>query len=124
MLSPDIEKFKQYALKGNLIPVYREILSDLHTPVSAFIRLGEAPAFLLESVEGGEKWARYSFIGIRPSKVIKGRGRKLEIHSPDGIEHVETENPFEYLRNMMSRYRAIDLPGLPESWRDYFRKRL
>ena len=61
MLYPDIDSFRKHAREGNLIPVYREILADLHTPVSAFIRLGEAPAFLLESVEGGEKWARYSF---------------------------------------------------------------
>ncbi len=113
MLYPDIESFRQYATEGNLIPVYREILADLHTPVSAFIRLGEAPAFLLESVEGGEKWARYSFIGLRPSKVIKGRGRTLEIQTAEGVEGIETDNPFEYLKAMMAKYKAIHLPGLP-----------
>lgn len=113
MLKPDIETFRKYAQEGNLIPVYREILSDLHTPVSAFMRLGEAPAFLLESVEGGEKWARYSFIGIRPSKVIKGRGRTLEIITPEGVETIETPNPFDYLKKMMAAYKAIHIPGLP-----------
>jgi anthranilate synthase component 1 len=74
MLYPNLKKFKELAGRGNLIPVYKEILADTDTPVTAFLKLGGTPSFLLESVEGGEKWARYSFLGSRPSKVIKGRG--------------------------------------------------
>ena len=67
MLYPDLETFKSLSLKGNLVPVYREILADTETPVSAAMKLGGSPLFLLESVEGGEKWARYSFLGSRYS---------------------------------------------------------
>ena len=77
MLYPDKEEFRRLSEKGNLIPVYKEILADTYTPVTAFLKLGGAPSFLLESVEGGEKWARYSFLGSRPAKVIKGRGNRL-----------------------------------------------
>ncbi len=63
MLYPDLESFKTLSLKGNLIPVYREILADTETPVSATLKLGGSPSFLLESMIGGEKWARYSFLG-------------------------------------------------------------
>ena len=76
MLYPDLKEFKSLCGKGNLIPVYREILADFDTPVSAFLKIGKSPSFLLESVVGGEKWARYSFLGTNPSKVIKGRGKE------------------------------------------------
>ena len=79
MLYPDIEEFRRLSEKGNLIPVYKEILADTYTPVTAFLKLGGSPSFLLESVEGGEKWARYSFLGSRPAKVIKGRGNRVEV---------------------------------------------
>ena len=59
MLFPDLEMFKSLSAKGNLIPVYREILADTETPVSATLKLGGSPSFLLESMIGGEKWARY-----------------------------------------------------------------
>ena len=63
--SPSLEQFRGLARKGNLVPVYRELSADLDTPVSVFLKLGqEAPTFLLESVEGGERLARYSFLGF------------------------------------------------------------
>ena len=66
------EEFFVPLIQGNLVPVYREILADTDTPVSAAMKLGGSPSFLLESVEGGEKWARYSFLG---SKTVKGDSR-------------------------------------------------
>jgi len=72
MVYPGFEEFKNLSEKGNLVPVYTEVLADIETPVSAFLKLSTPPSFLLESVEGGEKWARYSFLGINPSKVIRG----------------------------------------------------
>jgi anthranilate synthase component 1 len=98
---------------GNLIPVYKEILADLDTPVSAFLKLGERPSFLLESLEGGEKWARYSFLGVRPSKVITGRGRSIEITEAGGIGRLETDDPIGFLREMMRAYRPVEAAGLP-----------
>jgi anthranilate synthase component 1 len=113
MVYPDREEFKRLAGAGNLIPVWKEILSDLHTPVSAFLKLGERPSFLLESVEGGEKWARYSFLGVGSSKVIKGRGRRVEITGKDGTEAHETDDPVGLLRDVMARYRPAVPEGLP-----------
>ena len=62
MFKPSLEEFKELSKSGNLIPVYKEILADLDTPVSAYMKIGDGDySFLLESVEGGEKWARYCF---------------------------------------------------------------
>lgn len=114
MIRPDIKEFRELSTKGNIIPVYREILADMDTPVSAFLKLGGKPSFLLESVVGGEKWARYSFLGSRPSKVIRGWGRKIEIKE-DGKDPVvfETDNPFDVLKKEVTRYRPVEVEGLP-----------
>lgn len=114
MLYPTLKKFKELAGKGNLIPVYKEILADTDTPVTAFLKLGGTPSFLLESVEGGEKWARYSFIGSRPSKVIKGRGSTVEIingQKPPTL--VESDNPVDLIKREISKYRPVEIEGLP-----------
>ena len=74
MLRPTLEEVRELAAKGagNLVPVYREITADLDTPVSAFLKMqGGGYSFLLESVEGGERLARYSFIGANPYRVQK-----------------------------------------------------
>ena len=111
---PDLKEFKTLSARGNLIPVYREILADMDTPVSAFLKLGGSPSFLLESVEGGETWARYSFLGSRPSKVIRGWGRKIEIRE-DGRDTVvfESDDPVEVLKKEVSKYRPVEVKGLP-----------
>lgn len=113
MVRPGLDRFKELCGAGNLIPVYRETLADLDTPVSAFMKLGESPAFLFESVEGGETWARYSFLGLRPSKTIKGWGRRIEVSGDGGTEHFETEDPIEFLRETMSAFKAVEVEGLP-----------
>ena len=111
---PDITEFKRLSGKGNLIPVYREILADTYTPVTAFLRLGGTPSFLLESVEGGEKWARYSFIGSRPSKVLRGRGGKVEVIEGGGPPLViEAGNPLEVIKKEIGAYRPVEVKGLP-----------
>jgi anthranilate synthase component 1 len=114
MIYPNLSEFKSLCSKGNLIPVYREIFSDLDTPVTAFLKIGRKPSFLLESVEGGEKWARYSFLGSNPSKVIRGWGKNVEIKET-GKKPVrfETINPIEVLKKEISRYRPVALEGLP-----------
>ncbi len=114
MIYPDLEKFKELAGKGNLIPVYKEILADTDTPVSAFLKLGGTPSFLLESVEGGEKWARYSFLGSRPAKIIRGRGNTIEIitgRKPPVA--FESDNPLDVIKKEISRYRPVEIEGLP-----------
>ena len=111
---PDIAEFKRLSEKGNLIPVYREILADTFTPVTAFLRLGGTPSFLLESVEGGEKWARYSFIGSRPSKVLRGRGRTVEvIEGQNAPVVIEADNPLDIIKQEIAAYRPVEVKGLP-----------
>jgi len=111
---PNLSEFKKLAEKGNLIPVYREILADTYTPVTAFLKLGGTPSFLLESVEGGEKWARYSFIGARPAKILKGKGRTVEIIEGSNTPTVlETENPLEIIKKEITAYRPVEVTGLP-----------
>jgi len=114
MLYPDLKEFQALCKRGNLIPVYREILADMDTPVSAFLKIGGTPSFLLESVIGGEKWARYSFLGANPSKIIRGWGKKIEIREREKKPVVfETEDPVEVLKKELSVYKPVDVPGLP-----------
>ena len=103
MYYPDLEQVKQLAHKGNLIPICREINADLDTPVSAYLKVARAPySFLLESVEGGEHMARYSFIGTEPDTVIKtGRGQALGKIDP--LEPIEKE---------LSKFKLIDVPNM------------
>lgn len=114
MIYPDLEKFKELAGKGNLIPVYKEILADTDTPVTAFLKLGGTPSFLLESVEGGEKWARYSFLGSRPAKIIRGWGNTIEvINGRRPPVAFESANPLDVIKKEISRYRPVEIEGLP-----------
>ena len=80
MYYPNLEQFKEKARQGNLVPVYTELVADLETPVSAFMKLGDSPyAFLLESVESGGGIGRYSFLGNNPSLIFKSKGEDTEI---------------------------------------------
>ena len=100
-----------------LVPIVRELPADLETPVSVYLRLaGHGPSFLLESVTGGENVARYSFIGVNPRQAFVLRGRTVERHAPGGMTR-ETlpadANPLETLRDELSRYAPVTVPGLP-----------
>jgi anthranilate synthase component 1 len=104
------------ASQGNLIPVYREILGDTETPVSAFLKLNRTPSFLLESVVGGEKWARYSFLGIDPAKTIRrDRGHAPILHPPGQTAHAQApaEDPLAAVEQILRSYRPVPVPGLP-----------
>jgi len=114
MIYPGIEEFRLLSEKGNLIPVYKEILADTYTPVTAFLKLGGTPSFLLESVEGGEKWARYSFLGSRPAKILKGRGNMLEVIEGQQPSQVfEADNPIDWIKKEIAAYRPVEVKGLP-----------
>jgi anthranilate synthase component I len=114
-LSPSREEFRRLSAGGNLVPVYAEVAADLDTPLSAFLRLRPGPyAFLLESVEGGEKWARYSFLSSEPSMVFTARGRRLTVRHADGrAEALQATNPFEALRALLARFKPVAVAGLP-----------
>jgi anthranilate synthase component 1 len=100
---------------GNVVPVSRDILADLETPVSAFLKIHRGPyGFLLESVQGGEKWGRYSFLGTEPAQVLRVRGQAVEIETPGGETVRETtDDPLGALRRLLAAYRPVAVPGLP-----------
>ena len=112
---PERGEFLTLAGQGNLIPVCRVILADLETPVSAFLKIHRGRyGFLLESVEGGEKWARYSFLGTEPARVFRTRGRQVEIEVPGGAStRRETDDPMGALKDLLAEYRPVTVPGLP-----------
>jgi anthranilate synthase component 1 len=112
---PSLDEFIRKSGKGNLIPVYREILADLETPVSAFLKIrDERYGFLLESVEGGEKWARYSFLGSRPSLVIKGSLDELALIRPKRVDRLPVKtDPLETLKEIMADYQPVEVEGVP-----------
>jgi anthranilate synthase component 1 len=99
-IHPSRDAFLQLGREGNVVPVCADLLADLETPVSAYAKLrGQGPAFLLESVEGGENVSRYSFIGCNPRKIIFARAGDAD--------------PLQLLEAEMARYRPVEVPGLP-----------
>lgn len=112
---PTREEFLQKADHGNLIPVYRDVLADMDTPVSAFKKLGDAEyAFLLESVEGGENMARYSFLGSNPLLTFRSKRQEVEItHANGRKESFRSELPLDCLRQIMQQYRPVIDSALP-----------
>ncbi len=123
MYTPDLVSFLKKASQGNLVPVWRELLADRDTPVSAYERLYAAlsvekdrppHSFLLESVEGGEKIARYSFLGGHPRVIFRAQGRRVELEDQHGhIEVRENAEPVEVLKQYMSRFKPVADPALP-----------
>lgn len=119
MFHPTLSEFKKLTKKGNLIPVYKEILADMETPVSSFykIRDGERYSYLLESVEGGEKIGRYSFISSGASLVFKTKGRKVIWKQMNGKkQQKQTENPLGELKELMKKYKPVKIKELPRFW--------
>ncbi|MDE2179898.1 MAG: anthranilate synthase component I [candidate division NC10 bacterium] len=115
MLHPSFDEFLRKAEDGNVIPVYREILADMETPVSAFRKIDRGDyAFLLESVEGGEKWGRYSFLGSNPGLVLKAKGATVEVITADGIQsQAIAKDLLEPLKAILQRYRPVRTDDLP-----------
>lgn len=115
MYYPDLETFKKLSREGNLIPVYREILADVETPVTALSKLAaQSHVFLLESVEGGEKWGRYSFLGADPRVVFRVLGEEVEIRNNGQVQRfTHGGDPLRYLQELLKKYRPVPSPGLP-----------
>ncbi len=114
VLRPSQDEFESLAARGNLIPVVREILADHDTPLSLFRRLDDGrSSFLLESVEGGEKWARFSFIGTGARASFRAHGREIEWRSGDQVERTTAAgDPLEYLRDKLAELRQATPDGL------------
>ena len=115
-IHPTRDAFLRLAAQGNVIPVYTDLMADFETPVSAYAKLKEAgPSYLLESIEGGERLSRYSFIGCRPRKVFICGPATTEIRQPGRpVQTVPTPpDPLQLIEAEMSGYRPVTLPGLP-----------
>lgn len=113
MIYPDFKQFKKLATKGNLIPIFTEIPADLETPVSAFLKVKNDYSYLLESVEGGEKLARYSFIGCQPSLIFFSNKDEVCWQKDGKIKTKKTSSPLNELREKMSQYHPVEIEGLP-----------
>ena len=116
MLKPTLKEFKEKSKQGNLIPVYKEVLADLDTPVSAYMKMcGGEYSFLLESVEGGEKWARYCFLGFDPSIIISIKGNEVVVEKNGQAKStlITKGNPLVGLKDILARYQPVDVEGLP-----------
>ncbi|MBN2645240.1 MAG: anthranilate synthase component I [Desulfuromonadaceae bacterium] len=112
---PAIAEFECHAQRGNLVPVYTEILADMETPVSAFKKIEDHKwSFLLESVEGGEKWGRYSILGAGPATIYRSRGCQYEILREDTVvESGQTDDPLDSLRTLLKQYVPSGHEALP-----------
>jgi len=117
MYTPSQEEFISRSKCGNLVPVFREILADLETPVSAFLKVGDRPhSFLLESVAGGEHISRYSFIGGDPFMVFKSKGPNVWITRDGQTERrilAGGEDPLFVLKCLMDEFHFVADPELP-----------
>ena len=108
------EQLQTYLDAGfNRVPVVREVLADLDTPLSAYRKLAAAPyTYLFESVQGGERWGRYSMIGLPATEVIRVYGERIEISGENG-SRVEQGDPIAFIENYRQQFRAPEIEGLP-----------
>jgi anthranilate synthase component 1 len=110
------EQFERYAAQGfNRIPITREVLADLDTPLSTYLKLARGPySYLLESVHGGEKWGRYSIIGLPSRLTFVARGNEVvETEAGAVTRREELDDPLTAVRELHSRFRVPEIPGLP-----------
>ncbi|MGZ4210529.1 MAG: anthranilate synthase component I [Actinomycetota bacterium] len=111
---PSRDEFLRLAREHTLVPVWREVLGDLETPVGVFRKLGAEPnSFLLESVEHGERWGRYSFIGLNPFTVMTSRAGVVTFDGEQPPDAAGAPDPLTALERALAGYRAPALPGLP-----------
>ena len=111
------EQFSSFAEAGyNRIPLMREVLADLDTPLSTYLKLADAPySYLFESVQGGEKWGRYSIIGLPARTVLSVRGRQITVTTDHVVvEQEEAADPLAFIEAFQARYRVPEVEGLPK----------
>ena len=112
---PTLDAFQQYAEEARLVPIFRQLTSDSLTPVTVWQRLSEGDwSFLFESVVGGEKIGRYSFVGSQPFLTISAWDRRMETRHADGTTREwESSDPLTELDNLLAEYSCAEVPGLP-----------
>jgi len=116
MIKPDFNQFDKLSRQGHVAPLFMEIQGDLDTPLSAFMKIdGPAASFLLESVEGGERWARYSLLGADPRLIVRCKGSRAEIIRNGQKESISgLDDPTRLVKDIMERFRGVNVPGLPD----------
>lgn len=110
------DQLSQYAEQGfNRVPVVRSILADTETPVSVYLKLANLPySYLLESVQGGEKWGRYSIIGLPCTSLLRVKGNTVSLEEAGELsEQIECDDPLAYIREFQAQYKVAEVPGLP-----------
>ena len=114
MIRPDYKEFARLASQGSLVPVVKSVMADLLTPVSAFLAVAadESEAFLLESVERGERIGRYTFLGARPYMQVRARGREIEVRRGRRVARSHG-NVLDTLKKLLREHRPVAFPGLP-----------
>lgn len=116
MIYPSRNEFVSLAQQGALVPVYREVLADLETPVTAYMKVAkdQSYAFLLESVERADQLGRYSFLGANPSIIFKSKGKTITLIRDGRASSYESDDPLGELRQLMSQYHPVTVEGLPQ----------
>src|SRR5436190_16410124 len=105
-LVPTLSEFRRLAAEANTIPVYREIAADLDTPVSAFLKLHRGgQGFLLESVEGGDRWGRYSILGSDPLMTVRAKDGVMTVSRRHGVVETIDGDPVDALRKVLAPFR-------------------
>ena len=118
VLKPDKAEFHRPRPPALVVPVWRELLADLTTPVAAFARLaGDGPGFLLESVEHGERWGRFSFVGRNPQATPRGPRLAVEVEGDLGAEVPRDSGALAALDALLASYQSPHLPELPAAAR-------
>ena len=115
MVVPSFSDFKQMATQGNLIPLMEEIHFDWETPISAFQKIDDGMfSFLLESVEGGEKWGRYSFMGSSPLYLFRSKGEEFEIlNGKEILQKGKLKDPLRALEDFLKKFQPVGYEHLP-----------
>src|SRR3954463_15984793 len=109
-IGPSLDEVRELAREHTLVPLRHTFIDDCETPVSAYLKLrGEGPSFLLESAEQGQRFGRWSFLGVQPRSVLRVDGGRWSV---DGVER-EADDPYTAVADELARYRIAPLPGLP-----------
>jgi len=116
MIRPDFNEFDKLSKQGRLVPLFMEMPGDLDTPLSAFLKIDDpAASFLLESVQGGQRWARYSLLGADPRLIIRSKGSHAEIIQDGRHESISgIHDPTRLIKEIMERFQGVRVPGLPD----------
>lgn len=116
MYHPSLNKVRELAEQGNIVPLWRELPADLETPVSVYLKLrSESPSFFLESVEKGEQVGRYSFLGVEPAGILTARDGQVSLWEDGSVRQLDSResDPLVAVREILSRYHPAVVNGLP-----------